>query len=240
MSAPDDERRRLAKMYRDLAAQELLGFFEKRETLSTEAVDALRSELRLRGLDPDSLRATVPKATLMDDEESSGDASLVDADLPPDEPSKSVRARPAPEPDAEGEGGDAEAEAESAEAASPAEDVAAAAAIRCQHCGARNPAIEDLCLRCGQPLAENPAHQTMARRITEGNPAARPSGTVASATTGVVGISGLVFASYSLTLASRVLAVTLFAAAVGAGALVAAVLLYRAEKKRKDAEAAVN
>lgn len=239
MSAPDDERRRLAKMYRDLAAQELLGFFEKRETLSTEAVDALRSELRLRGLDPDSLRATVPKATPMDDEGSSGDASLVDADLPPDEPSRSVRARSAAEPDAEGDG-EADAEAESPEAPSPAEDVAAAAAIRCLHCGARNPAIEDLCLRCGQPLAENPAHQTMARRITEGNSAARPSGTLASATTGVVGISALVFASYSLTLESRVLAVTLLSAAVGAGALVAAVLLYRAEKKRKDAEAAVN
>lgn len=227
-------------MYRDLAAQELLGLFEKRATLAPAAVDALRMELRLRGLDPDSLRATVPRAMLQDDEGSAGDASLVDADMPMDEPSKSGRTRAADaqgdeEDDREGEGDPGEAEA-----VSPAEEVAAAAAIRCLQCGARNPAIEDLCLRCGQPLGDSPQHQTMARRIAESHSAAKPSGTVASATTGVVGISALVFASYSLTLPSRIVAVTLAAAAVGAGALVAAVLLYRAEKKRKDAEAAVN
>lgn len=230
MSEPDDERRRFAKKYRDLTAQELLGFFEKRDTLTAEAVDALRSELRLRGLDPDSLRATVPKAIPTDDEGSAGDATLADADLPPDEPSRSTRA-PAPERDPEGD-------AEEAPPASAAEEVAAAASVRCPHCGARNPAFEDACLRCGQPLGESPQHQTMARRI-EGA-AARPGGTVASATTGVVGISALVFASYSLTLGRRVIPLTLLAAAVGAGALVAAVLLYRAERKRKDAEAAVN
>lgn len=233
MSAPDDERRRFAKKYRDLTAQELLGFFEKRDTLSAEAVDALRSELRLRGLDPDSLRATVPKAIPTDDEGSAGDDTLAEADLPPDEPSRSARA-PAPEPDADGD-----PESAPPEGASPAEDVAAAAAVRCAQCGARNPAIEDVCLRCGQPLGESPQHQTMARRVQEGT-GARPGGTVASATTGVVGISALVFASYSLTLESRVIGVTLLATVVGAGALVAAVLLYRAEKKRKDAEAAVN
>ena len=235
MSAPDDERGRFAKKYRDLSAQELLGFFEKRESLSSDAVDALRSELRLRGLDPDSLRATVPKAIPTDDEGSAGDATLVDEEVPPDEPSRSVRER-VPDPDADG---DPEEEGGPPETASPAEDVAAAAAVRCTHCGARNPALEDACLRCGQPLGEPPQHQTMARRIQEG-PGARPSGTVASATTGVVGISALVFASYSLTLERRVMPLSLLAAAIGAGALVAAVLLYRAEKKRKDAEAAVN
>ena len=239
MSATDDERLRLAKKYRDLAAQELLGFFEKRDTLAPEAVDALRLELRLRGLDPDSLRATVPRATLLDDEGSSGDASLVDADLPPDEPSKSVRTRrAAPEPDAEGPGeseSEADPEGEPIESAPPEEP-----ALRCVHCGTRNPAIEDLCVRCGQPLAENPQHQTMARRITEGHAAARPSGTLASATTGVLGISALVFASYSLTLPNRILGIALLASLVGTGALIAAMLLYRAERKRKDAEASVN
>lgn len=236
MSAPDDERRRLAKKYTDVAAQELLALFDKRETLPAGDVDALRLELRLRGLDPDSLRATVPKATPMDDEGSSGDASLVDADLPPDEPSKSVRARR--EPDAEGNEVDGEAEPEPA---SPAEEVAAAAAIRCLQCGARNPAVEDLCLRCGQPLAESPQHQTMARRIAESSTSSsRPSGTIASATTGVAGISALVFASYSLTLESRLIALTLVAAVVGAASLIAAVWLYRVEKKRRDAEASVN
>lgn len=230
---PDDERRRLEKAYRDLDAQELLRLFEGRQTLAVEAVDALRMELRLRGLDPDSLRATVPKAIPTDDDGASGDASLVDSELAPDEPSK-VGA--APGTSAEGDAGNG-----SPDAASAAEAAASAATIRCTQCGARNPTIEDLCLRCGSPLGEAPQHQTMSRRILE-SPAAgpRPSGTIASATTGVIGISAIVFSSYSLTLEKPALAVTLLVGVVGVASVIAAVALYRAEKRRKEAEAAVN
>lgn len=230
---PDDERRRLEKAYRDLDAQELLRLFEGRQTLPDAAVDALRMELRLRGLDPDSLRATVPKALPTEDEGASGDASLVDSELVPDEPSKVGAAPSAPaEGDAAGDG--------SPDAASAAEAAASAATIRCTQCGARNPTIEDLCLRCGSPLGEAPQHQTMSRRILESPAASRPSGTIASATTGVIGISALVFSSYSLTLERPALAVTALAGVMGVASVIAAVVLYRAEKRRKEAEAAVN
>lgn len=231
---PDDERRRLEKAYRELDAQELLRLFDGRQTLSSAAVEALRTELRLRGLDPDSLRATVPKAIPSDDDAggaSSGDATLVDSDVAPDEPSKVGAPPSAP---AEGEGA-------LPEGASPAEAAASAATIRCTQCGARNPTIEDLCLRCGATLGEAPQHQTMSRRIVEGPPPApRPSGTIASATTGVIGISALVFSSYSLTLEKPALAVTLLVGVAGIASVIAAVVLYRAEKRRKEAEAAVN
>ena len=82
----------------------------------------------------------------------------------------------------------------------------------------------------------------MSRRITESTPAAapRPSGTVASATTGVIGISALVFSSYSLTLPHPAIAVTLLAGVAGIASVIAAVVLYRAEKRRKEAEAAAH
>lgn len=245
MSVADDERRRLSKSYRELPASELLGLYEKRETLSATAAEVLRNELRLRGLDPDSLRATVPKATPTEDEGAAGDASLVDADAP-EEPSRSVRsAKRAPDAVADegGEGEPAEppegeAPPAAEEAASPAEAAASAAAIRCAHCGTRNPAIEDVCLRCGQPLGDSPAGQTMSRRVVEGGRAKQTPGTIGSATSGVAGISALVFASYTLTLEQRVVAVSAAAAVLGLLALVAAVALYRAEKKRRDSETA--
>ena len=231
MGPSDDERRRLEKTYRDLDAQELLRLFETRETLSGVAVDALRMELRLRGLDPDSLRATVPKALPTDDDESAGDATLADGEAAPGERSKAA---------ASSRRADSAAEGEAAESSSPAEAAASAATLRCGSCGARNPAIEDLCLRCGQTLGDGPQHQTMSRRIAESAPPARPNGTVASATTGVIGISALVFASYSLTLERRVYEVAVVAAVAGLAALAAAMFLYRAEKRRKEAEAAAN
>jgi hypothetical protein len=238
---PDDERRRLEKTYRELDAQELLRLFDGRQTLPADAVEALRIELRLRGLDPDSLRATVPKAVSTDDDASDvapGDATLVDADAAPDEPSK-VGAPPAAPPEAEGEG-EGEAAPEPSPEAAAAEAAASAATVRCTQCGARNPTIEDLCLRCGAPLGEAPQHQTMSRRIADSPSAAapRPSGTAASATTGVIGISALVFSSYSLTLERPALLVTLVAALAGIASVGAAVVLYRAEKRRKEAEAA--
>lgn len=235
MGPSDDERRRLEKTYRDLDAQELLRLFETRETLSGAAVDALRMELRLRGLDPDSLRATVPKAIPTDDEESAGDATLAEAESAPSEEPSRAGPPPAAQGDAEPDG-----EAAAAEDPLPAEAAASAATLRCARCGARNPAIEDLCLRCGQPLADGPQHQTMSRRVAESPPAPRPNGTVASATTGVIGISALVFASYSLTLEVRLLAVTVVAGTFGIAALAAALFLYRVEKRRKAAEAAAN
>ena len=229
MSAHDDERSRFGRAYRDLAAQELLRLYEARETLSPVAADCLRAELRLRGLDPDSLRATVPKASDVDGPIDSGDASLADADpergdgdpeVVEEEPSKSHKVgRKA-----------ARAAAESAETAEPPPP----AALRCASCGARNAPQEESCARCGRPLAESASHQTMKRRITDTHVAVRPSGTLGSATAGVIGVSALVFSGYSLTLDRVIPVVSAGVAGAGIVALAVAVWLY-ASKRRRDA-----
>lgn len=66
---PDDDRERLVKMYRELGGGELLRLYRQPEDLPAGGAAALRSELRLRGIDPDSLEATVPKATSQGDDE---------------------------------------------------------------------------------------------------------------------------------------------------------------------------
>jgi len=58
----DDDRERWTLTFRELGAAELLERYRRKNELPPRAIDALRDELKLRGVDPDSLRATVPRA----------------------------------------------------------------------------------------------------------------------------------------------------------------------------------
>lgn len=77
---PDDDRERLVKLYRELGGGELLRLYRQPDDLPAGGAAALRSELRLRGIDPDSLEATVPKATSQGDDE--GDPPRGEMDPP--------------------------------------------------------------------------------------------------------------------------------------------------------------
>lgn len=230
MSASDDERRRLEKRYRDLPASELLRLYETRDGGVSEAMmELLRGELRLRGLDPDSLRPTVPKAQV--EGEGGGDASLAD-----DEPSRGEAAAPPPLRESS-DPSDADA---AASAAADPPPVAGGQKVRCLQCNAINSAVEVDCQRCGSPLGEPERHQTMKRRITDpGLPLApKPSGTVASATLGTAGVLGVVVGCYALTLPAATTAFALTALMLGLLNLAIARALYHQARRRREAEEA--
>ena len=73
---PDDERDRLVRKYRELDGGELLRLYRAPDELPEGGAALVRDELRLRGIDPVSLEATVPKAMNQadgDDEPSQGE-----------------------------------------------------------------------------------------------------------------------------------------------------------------------
>jgi hypothetical protein len=189
-----DDRERFAKEYRDQGAAELMALFDRRADLSANALDALRDELRLRGLDPDTLKATVPKAMPGPDDRSgrgdgaepvdaAGEAGDVRGDLDVYEPPP-LAERPSPELDPGGADGDSDSEsAEEATSSSSA--------------------------------AEDPAE------------AAAPPGSIASATFGLLGVSGLVFGGYLWSGAPAAIDAASIAAALGLTSVVVALVLYR-------------
>ena len=63
-----DDRQTLLRRYRELGGGELLRLYRNPEELPAGASDLLRSELRLRGIDPETLEATVPKAVASTEE----------------------------------------------------------------------------------------------------------------------------------------------------------------------------
>lgn len=187
-----DERARLSKTYRDLDGADLLELYRNRADLSPLAVETLRDELKLRGVDPDSLMATVPKADAGDDEP--GDAS--DASLAGEEDGEEAEedenAEPPPAPEVPEE---LRGEFESVQKA---------------------------------PEREAPANpSTMERpRLTAG-PAPVEPGTVASATFGLMGLSGIVFAIYVFTGDPSARSFAGIAGVVGAICLGISATLYR-------------
>ncbi len=121
-----NERERLAKIYRALEGKELLSLYQNPDQLSPLAVEALRDELKVRGIDPDSLKATVPKA-----------AAEEEKDGPPE------GSGPA--------GGDLDVPEELAGAFDPS-----APMVECPSCGAPNRTDEARCRACLRPLRETP------------------------------------------------------------------------------------
>ena len=227
----DDERRRLDKVYRDLPASELLRLYERRDgDLSETAMESLRAELRLRGLDPDSLKPTVPKARI-DEEAGGGDASLADEESPREAP---PRRGESAEGEGEGEGPEGGGEEP------PPRPAPSDSRVRCSSCGAMNSALESDCQRCGNPLGEPERHQTMKRRITESGLNVQPAGTIASATTGIVGIGSLMVAAYAIANPWLSRPIALAALLSGVTNLGIAMILYRNAKKRREALAAAN
>lgn len=199
-----NEKARLAKTYRDLDAADLLKLYHERNDLSPIALEALRDELKLRGLDPDSLRATVPKATRGDEEEGDEGAALADAsaDMPavPDVPE------------------------ELAGEFDPGKN-----RVLCPTCGADNDADEARCRACrallsGAATMESPA---IARPLPPSEPSALPA-----ATFGLMGLAGLVFGIYLLVTERDAFDIGLIAAAVGGICLGLAVTLHRRSGQR--------
>lgn len=161
-----DERARLSKTYRDLDGADLLELYRNRADLSPLAVETLRDELKLRGVDPDSLKATVPKASPEAGDEELGDDG--DASLAGEEGAD-----------------DAESGEEGGEGGEPPVPPEVPDELR----GEFDP------LHPPEPAAANPS--TMERpAIAAGRPAPAEPGTVASATFGLIGLSGIVFAIY--------------------------------------------
>lgn len=167
-----DERARLSKTYRDLDGADLLELYRNRADLSPLAVETLRDELKLRGVDPDSLMATVPKAEGGDDEP--GDAS--DASL-------------AGEEDADGDG--EEVDDENAEPP-PAPEVP-------EELRGEFESVQKAPEREAASAPGNPSTMERPRVGAAPQPAAVEPGTVASATFGLMGLSGIVFAIYVFT-----------------------------------------
>src|SRR5690349_13894017 len=78
---PDPEDRdRWVREFRDRSAADLLEKYREPEALSELALNVLRDELKLRGLDPDSLQMTVPRAS----PEEKGDEIHGETEPPPD------------------------------------------------------------------------------------------------------------------------------------------------------------
>lgn len=189
-----DERARLSKTYRDLDGADLLELYRNRADLSPLAVETLRDELKLRGVDPDSLMATVPKAGSGGDDEpgDASDASLAGEEDGDAEEIEDENAEPPPAPEVPEE---LRGEFESVQ---KAPEPAAAA---------------------------NPS--TMERpRLTAG-PAPVEPGTVASATFGLMGLSGIVFAIYVFTGDPSARSFAGIAGVIGAICLGISVTLYR-------------
>ena len=192
-----DDRDKLVKTYRELEGHELLTLYAKREDLSPVAVEVLREELRLRGLDPDSLRPTVPRARTDDEpgEEGPRDASLAESQLP--EIPEELRGE---------------------------YDPSTSGWLSCPACGAPNLSSETHCRSCRAPLGEAPpAPEAEPGAITPGGP---HPGTLASATLGLVGISGLLFSAYIAMLDVRAVPIAVLAAVAGAVSIGLSIALY--------------
>lgn len=202
-----DDRDRFARSYRDLPGGELLSLYEKRLDLPDAAVEALRNEIRLRGIDPDSLTATVPKARSDEPPRSGGSAGPVpaeDADLSP-----SVPEGMAAELEDDGHGRD------------DPED----ARVVCPSCGQPNLAGEARCGACHAALGRSAPHSAALPRPRSAA-AAPASGTVASATFGLVGIAALVFAIHIATRSGEP-AIAVATGALGIVCVGVALLLYQ-------------
>jgi hypothetical protein len=200
VAGPDD-RSRLSKTYRDLDGKELLALYGKREDLSEAAVDTLRDELKLRGIDPDSLKPTVPKAAPTEDEppNQEGDAAL--ADGPPPELPEELKGEFDP-----------------------------SNMVICPACQTPNLAEDPVCRSCGVELkkgeaAPEPEPEPEPPQAIE--PGGAEPGTLASATFGLIGIAGLVFAGYVALNSPQTMSFAEIAAVIGAACLGIAVALYR-------------
>lgn len=203
------ERDRFAKTYRDLDGKELLALYATRDDLSASAVDALRDELKVRGIDPDSLMPTVPKAEAGAEEgaeaNSEGDAALAEApDVPED-------AAPPDVPD-ELKG----------------EFDPTAKTLNCPTCGVDNIVGEERCRACGEPLrgATAAADEPSA---TESAPGSHP-GSLASATLGVIGIAGIAFAAYIEMHPGDPTSIATLTGLVGAACVVVSIVLWSRSK----------
>lgn len=192
-----DDRDKLVKTYRELEGHELLSLYAKREDLSPAAVDVLREELKLRGIDPDSLRPTVPRARTDEEpgaDEGPRDASLAETQLP--EIPEELRGE---------------------------YDPSTAGWLSCPACGAPNLSSETHCRSCRAPLTDAPPPAEPAAPIAPGGP---HPGTLASATLGLVGISGLLFSAYIAMLDRRAVPIAVLAAVAGAIAVGISIALY--------------
>ncbi len=203
-----DEKSRLARTYRDLDAADLLKLYTERNDLSPVALDALRDELKLRGLDPDSLRATVPKAEREDDE-GEGGAELAEADASSDMP-----ALPDVPEELAGE-------------FDPGKN-----RVLCPTCGTDNDADDARCRACRAILPsgatmESPSVARPGAPAGSGEPA-----TIASATFGLMGLAGLVFGVYVIVTDRVAFDLGMIASAVGAICLAVAITLYRRRGQR--------
>lgn len=195
-----DDRTRLAKTYRDLDAADLLKLYNERNDLSELALEVLRDELKLRGLDPDSLRATVPKAGRDEDDESDAGELESPSDMPavPDVPEE-----------LKGE-------------FDPAKD-----RVLCPTCGAPNETEEVRCRACRALLPgaggtlESPS---VSSPTASGG--AEPA-TLVSAMFGLMGLAGLVFGVYLLVSEKDAFDLGALASVIGAVCVGIATVLHR-------------
>lgn len=217
-----DERARLSKTYRDLDGADLLELYRNRADLSPLAVETLRDELKVRGVDPDSLKATVPKASSGAGDDEPGDAS--DASL-------AGETDPENAPDDADDGAEPPVPPEVPDELAGEFDPTANIQV-CPKCEAHNHADDLRCRSCKatlRPVAEGAADPSTMARPAAGAGRAAPAepGTVASATFGLMGLSGMVFAIYVYTGDPAARSIALVAGVVGAICLGIAVTLFR-------------
>lgn len=202
---PDDEDRdRWSAAFRELGAAELLERYRRRNELPPLAITALRDELRLRGVDPDSLRATVPRAEPGVDDDVDGEG---EGDPTNEQPQARGEMQPPPD-------------LELPEAVRSGE--VSANVLVCPHCRVPNHPDATRCRNCQTSLSAEAEGERGAAAVEVAT-----ADRIGIAVIGLLGISMVVLALWALLLGRGPVRFGLLVAALGASAILAAMVLQR-------------